>query len=1080
VKDKKEANIIHQTGPDFKNFIKGLESFVAGREPGEGPGAAKAGFSENKENQKVKDIFETIFSPEEIKDSIYKLIPDATKAEKAGVAMEKAKSTILGQAEIDHWDKLENSEIKKRIREVFYSVVENLFKESKLFTLKRFLNNIYRISQPEIKKEEPVKTNEEEKKLEPEKEKKEKSNSDISKKDFNNKYATFLKTDLFDSEGNRLNIVGMDEKGTKIAFSPKDSKDRKKYKNGYEIKFLSSLVELDKLLKEYKKPEKEKEKSKEEKDKEKKEKSEEEGKKIVQDLIAAHSEFIGKNRFNDAGKWIFVSNDSINYKKQEVKIIQGEGEKINKEKLILTFDKLADILDEYNFFRSPHEEKVPEIKEEIVIPKEPEQKNEVKLEEPSKTGKEKSSEEIFSEKISKVSRWSDFYKLLKSKEGVEKGIDFSKIESAVEFLTDKARSIENWSDFETTFHFEIDSIIEDFGIRQKVLELIQKDWQSFQKEIEIEKEKSIREARSFEELYQVLEKIGSIKSRSSDRIFSAKEMKDRIEFARKEGTDLSNEEWKNEKETERLILFNIIRTYGLREKVKDLIDNERENMEKQAETKEITEEKIEEEKEPEEIKELRDKLTEARNLYARKNYEVTDVMSRIKKILRFKLSSSKVDSVNNAYEEYNRANNVLLEAKINDFKKRNLNLDDLRKEMGGLVQYFNVDERRMLAEARTSSRAEASDGKLKWALEKSSEAINWYRKLNWKKKVSVSVGLMAIGATGALATGVGFGAAAVYRAFAGTAAGVGLTGTLEASYRKKEEEKSEKRKKEILKESEIADGEDSDYKLDLLMEKLSVDIADSDQTLKREIDQATKRKLIGAGAAILLGSGALNWMIEKSGVGSWVMEKLGLSSDEVVGKATDSGGENFNPAQVELNNLDGGVIPEIPGAENIVSEVGQGSELTINSGSSLEGTLIDHFQNQGMDLEEAGKQASRLAKSYAESQGMDYSDLNSTYPGQEIILNADGDQIQTLTETLDSRAMSAIREISEKSNEAWRGMKNINFEDLKNGKPKIFENANKVLEKYKEILGSEAIPKKAETIQKWVARIAKAATNKTK
>ena len=70
MKDKKEANIIHQTGPDFKNFIKGLESFVAGREPGEGPGAAKAGFSENKENQKVKDIFETIFSPEEIKDSI--------------------------------------------------------------------------------------------------------------------------------------------------------------------------------------------------------------------------------------------------------------------------------------------------------------------------------------------------------------------------------------------------------------------------------------------------------------------------------------------------------------------------------------------------------------------------------------------------------------------------------------------------------------------------------------------------------------------------------------------------------------------------------------------------------------------------------------------------------------------------------------------------------------------------------------------------------------------------------------------------------------------------------------------------
>jgi hypothetical protein len=74
--------------------------------------------------------------------------------------------------------------------------------------------------------------------------------------------------------------------------------------------------------------------------------------------------------------------------------------------------------------------------------------------------------------------------------------------------------------------------------------------------------------------------------------------------------------------------------------------------------------------------------------------------------------------------------------------------------------------------------------------------------------------------------------------------------------------------------------------------------------------------------------------------------------------------------------------------------------------------------------------------------------------------------------------MKSIKEISKGKVLGWGSVKKLQFEDIK--KPSILKNLSKVMERYQEILGDKANPQAGETVQRWVARMAKLAMLKQK
>ena len=65
-------------------------------------------------------------------------------------------------------------------------------------------------------------------------------------------------------------------------------------------------------------------------------------------------------------------------------------------------------------------------------------------------------------------------------------------------------------------------------------------------------------------------------------------------------------------------------------------------------------------------------------------------------------------------------------------------------------------------------------------------------------------------------------------------------------------------------------------------------------------------------------------------------------------------------------------------------------ELTIQKGSSFEGTLIDHLKNQGLNAEEAGRQAHRMALQFAADHDLP-SAPHIVHPGDKLVIIPDPD-----------------------------------------------------------------------------------------
>lgn len=367
-------------------------------------------------------------------------------------------------------------------------------------------------------------------------------------------------------------------------------------------------------------------------------------------------------------------------------------------------------------------------------------------------------------------------------------------------------------------------------------------------------------------------------------------------------------------------------------------------------------------------------LEDARNNYAKKHYEASKSIHWIKKILP--LSRTEVDSaidVMDAYDRYKKARNNLLNSEIENIKKQELNDIEMKEAMGNLIKRYNFNERKDLIDARTNARAKAREGKIGEDFVKVSlKVINAYRKLDWKWKAGIAVGLFATG--GVVGASIIAGISFSKRAVSSAAFGVGTTVGLEARQRRKEEKEAGELKEEILGELEIEEGED---KLARLREFLIADMENSDQVLSREIKSAKVRNLIGTGVglasfALPLGLKYFSYLHEN------VADAGGATKEAVKAGKTVAKAAAENVAQ-HTTDAEGTAKEMAKAGKTIVKQVAKNkaetaaqkvSELVVGEKSSVEGTIIKQLMSDGMSKEDAGRLANLMAKDYAKDHGL--------------------------------------------------------------------------------------------------------------
>lgn len=297
-----------------------------------------------------------------------------------------------------------------------------------------------------------------------------------------------------------------------------------------------------------------------------------------------------------------------------------------------------------------------------------------------------------------------------------------------------------------------------------------------------------------------------------------------------------------------------------------------------------------------ELKKLEEDLTSARNEYAKKHYKATSTISWIRMVVTVdERAIDDVKEVKEAYGKYRESMGNLLNFRIECIKrwKNEGKMDDavMKKQMGELIKYFDIDEKINLFESRTNARTEAR--KEKWgekALNLSTKFINWHRKLNFKTK-------MAIGVIAGI-TGLGI----ARRGISSITTGVAATEIAESLYRRREKEHSEEFKEKTLKSLEQEDGD----KLEKLQEFLNGRIDNYNQNLFKELKSAKNRKLIGVG--------------------------VGLASAFLIPSLMDKISDYLSGGVESVSGADG-----VSGAVEETSKAAK--ELTVEKGSSIEATL---------------------------------------------------------------------------------------------------------------------------------------------
>jgi hypothetical protein len=403
-----------------------------------------------------------------------------------------------------------------------------------------------------------------------------------------------------------------------------------------------------------------------------------------------------------------------------------------------------------------------------------------------------------------------------------------------------------------------------------------------------------------------------------------------------------------------------------------------------------------EDKRPNErIEQLKKDLEEARKKYAEEEYKVNNNISKIKAFFsNIKTKPADISEVNEAYTDYKNKASELSRAQIDEIKNRNLDPEAMKKEMGDLIKYFNYGEKMNLYAARTNARAEINKDNVAFkVLEKSGQFINWYRKVDWKKKAVFSLGLGFI-TGGSLSIG--------QRALGSAAAGVGAAIGMEAYQRKKAADKSEEKKENILK-----DFENSQEKMDEVMKQLEAEIDGYEKSLKNELSQARTRKFVGLGTAagtFFAGKIVGEWLSGNTApLVDYAKSFLGVNSPGSVGGENNFSSENYIKKYNMAGLAEDSNVAAVSGDPQAAAEAGKAATksvaekvLEVEEGSSLEGSLIKHLESTGLNHADAGKTAHRMALEYAKNKGLENGPYSLIHEGAKLKIGSDGKLIEIL------------------------------------------------------------------------------------
>lgn len=393
---------------------------------------------------------------------------------------------------------------------------------------------------------------------------------------------------------------------------------------------------------------------------------------------------------------------------------------------------------------------------------------------------------------------------------------------------------------------------------------------------------------------------------------------------------------------------------------------------------------------------LENGVEDARKLYARKHYENTNVISRISEKLGIKFKENKIDSVNESYADYQNKLNDLLVYEIEELKNGGLTGDELEKKKGDLIKYFNSGEKTNLFEEKTNVRSQIIEEKFGkagkaagWLMKGAEKFVNWNRKLGFKKQMGISAVLGL--------TGLGLVVGTSRRVLGSVGAGLGFAERDQAKYRQEKEAEAEANKEEMLIKVEA---EDADKKFEKLQSLLQEELTTYESSLKEEERARNKRLLKGFAAGA--GAFVMGKILTELGVTHWAGEQIKHFSDQI--GLTGFLGDTKNEINLIFEKLGYGGTPDHalhinpamdhptpPGDAfaKTMEDINQNNEeLTVSKGSSLEGTLIKHFEEQGMSPKDAGIKAHLLANAFAEKVGVP--EVNLVHPGAQIHLGPDG------------------------------------------------------------------------------------------
>lgn len=334
-----------------------------------------------------------------------------------------------------------------------------------------------------------------------------------------------------------------------------------------------------------------------------------------------------------------------------------------------------------------------------------------------------------------------------------------------------------------------------------------------------------------------------------------------------------------------------------------------------------------------ELEELQAAVARARMGYASKDYEVTNVFAKIRKIFGGNLRSTPGNhpETHDQYNAYKIALTELLDYQVAQLKEKKLPSEELISEIEKLTKYYNQDEKINLYAARTDTLAadwEKKFGKpLGWIAKYGGKFVNGYRKLNWKTKMALGVGAALSGA-GLLIAG--------QRMLGGAAAGVGVTAVLEARYRQKEEERLAEEQANIKNELEkITDPEE---KYAVLTARMQKEMEGYQKSLKTEKSKAIWRKVAGVGVAAFIGTGVASHLFKWLGhtaydhLSNHTADKLphgGLTSSHGRLNTPPVGDNNFHPGEPLKSSGSG--LPS-----------NNGPEVVPNPGSGMPDVAIHH------------------------------------------------------------------------------------------------------------------------------------------